>query len=42
MTTNVNNCGNDEDHEGDGEEEQKDRGDDLGQRAGADVLEYVS
>ena len=39
MTTNVNDCKDDEDCEGDWEEEQEDRGDDLSQRTGADVLE---
>ena len=29
---------NDEDREGDGKEEEEARGDDLGERAGADVL----
>ena len=29
---------NDEDSEGDGKEEEEARGDDLGERAGADVL----
>ena len=29
---------NDEDREGDGEKEEKDRGDNLGERARADVL----
>ena len=33
---------NDEDCEGDGEEEEKDRSDDLGESAGADILrQYV-
>ena len=39
MATNVNDCKDNEDSEGDGKEEQEDRGDDLSKRTGADVLE---
>ena len=38
LSADVEGCADDEDSEGDGEEEQEDRGDDLGKRAGADIL----
>ena len=39
--TDMNNCKDDEDCEGDGEEEEEDRGDDLGEGAGADTLQNM-
>ena len=38
LSADVEDCADDEDSEGDGEEEQEDRGDDLGKRARADIL----
>ena len=37
----MNNCKDDEDCEGDGEEEEEDRSDDLGEGAGADTLQNI-